>query len=94
MIPLNILHEWSNDWLQTKCTEVDQPEKLRRGAEDFIDRSVNTDVCLIFAPSQVSYILGDGRTSQIERTGAPPVSEYYSTTKAKALIIDLLSPYK
>ena len=92
MIPLNILHERLNNCLQTKCTEVDQPEKLRRGAEDFIDRSVNTDVCLIFAPSQVSYILEDGRISQVEKDRSP--SSVYSTTKAKALIIDLLSPYK
>ena len=40
--------------LQTRCPDVLETEQLRRGAEDFIDRSFHTDACLIFAPSQVS----------------------------------------
>ncbi len=32
---------------------VDDAEKLRKGAEEFLDKSLNTDVALIFAPSQV-----------------------------------------
>ena len=28
-------------------------EKIRKGAEEFLDVSFNSDVCLLFAPSQV-----------------------------------------
>ena len=41
------------DFFQTRFPELDQPEKLRKGAEDFLDRLLNIDVALIFAPSQV-----------------------------------------
>ena len=40
--------------LQTRCTSIDDAEKLRQGADDFLDRALNTDVALIFAPSQIA----------------------------------------
>ena len=43
-----------NILLQTRCTSIDDAEKLRKGADDFLDRALNTDVTLIFAPSQIA----------------------------------------
>ena len=43
-----------NFMLQTRCTSIDDAEKLRKGADDFLDRALNTDVALIFAPSQIA----------------------------------------
>ncbi|KAK2183548.1 hypothetical protein NP493_307g02022 [Ridgeia piscesae] len=40
--------------IKTRCPDVLETEQLRRGAEDFIDRSFHTDACLIFAPSQIA----------------------------------------
>ena len=38
---------------QTRFSDIGDVERLRPGAEDFIDRSFHSDVGLIFAPSQV-----------------------------------------
>jgi len=40
--------------IKTRCKEVTDGEKLRKGAEDFLDISFNSDVCLLFAPSQIA----------------------------------------
>ncbi|XP_071098327.1 cyclin-H-like [Haliotis cracherodii] len=40
--------------LKTRYPQMGDPEKLRRYAEDFIDKSLGTDVSLLFAPSQVA----------------------------------------
>ncbi|XP_013406190.1 cyclin-H [Lingula anatina] len=45
--------------VKTRCKAVQamptkDVEKLRKGAFDFIDRSLSTDACLIFAPSQIA----------------------------------------
>ncbi|XP_074661269.1 cyclin-H-like [Tubulanus polymorphus] len=40
---------------KTRCPEfADKMDSLRKGAESFIDRSLNSDVCLLFSPSQVA----------------------------------------
>ena len=40
--------------LQTRCAEAKDAEKLRQAAEEFLDKTLHTDVPLIFAPSQVT----------------------------------------
>lgn len=40
--------------IKTRCPEIDDPEKLRPVADEFLDKSLHTDVCLIFAPSQIA----------------------------------------
>ncbi|XP_064596194.1 cyclin-H-like [Liolophura sinensis] len=40
--------------VKTRCRDVEDPERLRRQADEFIDRSLSTDTCLIFAPSQIA----------------------------------------
>lgn len=39
--------------IKTRCPEI-ATDKIRKGAETFIDRSMNTDVSLLFAPSQIA----------------------------------------
>ena len=43
-----------NFLLKTRCKSVKDAERLRQGADDFLDRALTTDVGLIFAPSQVA----------------------------------------
>ena len=33
---------------------MNDAEKLRKGTEEFLDKSIATDCCMVFAPSQVS----------------------------------------
>ncbi|KAL3885288.1 hypothetical protein ACJMK2_025371 [Sinanodonta woodiana] len=40
--------------LKTKFKGVDDVEKLRKGAEEFLDKSLSTDACLLFSPSQLA----------------------------------------
>jgi len=40
--------------IKTRNTEVCNPEKFRKAAEYFIDRSLQSDACLIFSPSQIA----------------------------------------
>lgn len=39
--------------IKTRCTLVN-PDRLRAGIEEFIDRTFLTDACLLFAPSQLA----------------------------------------
>ena len=52
------------------CSKV---ERLRAGAEEFLDKSLGTDACLMFSPSQVSKILFEPLGSQLcpEFTSSP-----------------------
>ena len=38
---------------QTRYSSLSDPEQLRRGAEEFLFRSLASEACLLFAPSQV-----------------------------------------
>ncbi|XP_041356369.1 cyclin-H-like isoform X3 [Gigantopelta aegis] len=40
--------------LKTRCRSIGDPERLRKSAEDFVDRSFVCDVLLIYAPSQIA----------------------------------------
>lgn len=40
--------------IKTRCPDVGDVEKLRKGTDDFIDRTLNTDACLVFSPSQIA----------------------------------------
>lgn len=40
--------------LKTRFRVLENPEKLRKGAEEFLEKSLMTDVCMLFAPSQVA----------------------------------------
>nr|KAG5689182.1 hypothetical protein BaRGS_004016 [Batillaria attramentaria] len=40
--------------IKTRLPELDNPERLRKTAEEFIDKCLMTDVILIFAPSQIA----------------------------------------
>ncbi|XP_048750256.1 cyclin-H-like [Ostrea edulis] len=40
--------------LKTRFRVLENPEKLRKAAEEFLDKSLMTDVCLLFPPSQVA----------------------------------------
>jgi cyclin H len=42
--------------IKTRC-ELANPERLRQGIDEFLDRTFLTDACLMYAPSQVSVIL-------------------------------------
>ncbi|KAK2149284.1 hypothetical protein LSH36_457g02068 [Paralvinella palmiformis] len=39
--------------IKTRCPEISDPESLRPAADEFLDKSLHTDVCMIFAPSQI-----------------------------------------
>lgn len=39
--------------IKTRC-QMPNPDRLRGGIEDFLDRSFLTDACLIYAPSQIA----------------------------------------
>lgn len=49
--------------VKTRCAEPQEAEKLRKGADDFLDKCMNTDILLIFAPSQMALaaILASGK---------------------------------
>lgn len=38
--------------IKTRCS-LSNPERLRAGIDDFIDKTFLTDACLLYAPSQV-----------------------------------------
>lgn len=39
--------------IKTRCT-LANPERLRSGIDEFIDKTLLTDACLLFAPSQLA----------------------------------------
>jgi len=45
-------------------SDIPDPERLRKGIDDFINRSLRTDACLLFSPSQIALaaILTGGNT--------------------------------
>ncbi|XP_064645109.1 cyclin-H-like [Lineus longissimus] len=40
--------------MKTRCKSITDVEKIRKGADDFMDRSLNTDAMLLFSPSQIA----------------------------------------
>lgn len=40
--------------MKTRCTTCSDPEVLRSAAEEFIEKSMLTDVCLLVSPSQIA----------------------------------------
>jgi len=40
--------------IKSRCDNIDNAEMLRKGAEEFVDRSLSTDVSLLFSPSQIA----------------------------------------
>lgn len=38
--------------IKTRC-DMQNPDKLRKGIDEFLERSFLTDVCLIYSPSQI-----------------------------------------
>ncbi|GFN97433.1 cyclin-h [Plakobranchus ocellatus] len=40
--------------LKTRYKEIQNPEKLRKCADEFLDKSLLSDACLIFSPSQIA----------------------------------------
>ena len=38
---------------QTRYCSVEDAEKVRKEADSFLEKSLHSDVCLVFAPSQV-----------------------------------------
>lgn len=38
---------------QTRCSLID-PERLRAGIDDFLDKTFLTDACVLYSPSQVN----------------------------------------
>ena len=39
--------------IKTRC-QMPNPERLRKGIDEFLERSFLTDACLIYAPSQIA----------------------------------------
>lgn len=39
--------------IKTRC-QMQNPDRLRKGIDDFLDKSFLTDACLIYAPSQIA----------------------------------------
>lgn len=39
--------------IKTRC-QMQNPDRLRKGIDEFLDRSFLTDACLVFAPSQIA----------------------------------------
>jgi cyclin H len=44
--------------IKTRC-ELANPERLRQGIDEFLDRTFLTDACLMYAPSQVSVLVNN-----------------------------------
>lgn len=40
--------------IKTRCPEISDPEKLRKGLETFLLNCLHTDACLVFSPSQIA----------------------------------------
>lgn len=40
--------------IKTRCSNLANPERLRAGIDEFIDKVFLTDACLLFAPSQLA----------------------------------------
>ncbi|ELU05927.1 hypothetical protein CAPTEDRAFT_171887 [Capitella teleta] len=53
--------------LKTRCEDIDNVERLRPGAEEFLDKALHTDVPLIFSPSQIALagILASGKNAGV-----------------------------
>ncbi|XP_035825422.1 cyclin-H isoform X2 [Aplysia californica] len=40
--------------IKTRCKEIENPERMRKATEEFLERSLQSDACLIFSPSQIA----------------------------------------
>ncbi|XP_033725500.1 cyclin-H-like [Pecten maximus] len=62
--------------IKSRCTLIEDAEKLRAYAEAFVDKSVaNTDACLIFSPSQIALAAVLTSASQIGKNMDSYVTE-------------------
>ena len=40
--------------IKTRCSGMQNPDKLRKGIDEFLEKSFLTDCCLIYSPSQIA----------------------------------------
>ncbi|KAK3095486.1 hypothetical protein FSP39_015256 [Pinctada imbricata] len=90
--------------IKTRSTAVENVERYRKGADEFLDKTLSTDACLIFAPSQVAlyrifYTVGIRDILYISETllkGHPKDEKKkcaYQVKKLKAMVKSL-EPYQ